>query len=94
MSNFQGFVFQDPNKKENLQEEQNSSIEAASNQAIVTEEEDNVNSRLQSYLDARSYFSSRIEIQEKRRLKALELQRRVFSWLNKHKLGLAINAIQ
>ncbi|KAG1054375.1 hypothetical protein G6F43_003610 [Rhizopus delemar] len=76
MSNFQGFVFQDPNKKENFQEEQNSSIEAASNQVIVTEEEDNINSRLQNYLDARSYFSSRIEIQEKRRLKALELQRR------------------
>jgi hypothetical protein len=94
MSNFQGFVFQDPNKKENLQEEQNSSIEAANNQATVTEEEDNVNSRLQNYLDARSCFSSRIEIQEKRRLKALELQRRVFSWLNKQKLVLAINAIR
>lgn len=94
MSNFQGFVFQDPNKKENLQEEENSSVEAANNQATVTEEEDNVNSRLQNYLDARSYFSSRIEIQEKRRLKALELQRRVFSWLNKQKLILAINAIR
>lgn len=69
MPNFQGFVFQDPKESKN----------EVSALVIDNQEEDELdaNNRLQTYQDLRAPFDSRSEIQENRRLQALELQKRV-----------------
>ncbi|RCH79441.1 hypothetical protein CU098_005729, partial [Rhizopus stolonifer] len=68
MPNFQGFVFQDPKESKN----------EVSALVIDNQEEDELdaNNRLQTYQDLRAPFDSRSEIQENRRLQALELQKR------------------
>lgn len=67
MSDFKEFVFKDP--------KENTTCTESSNDP-VNKECDN-KSRFSAYQNMKSPFATRSEIQEKRRLQALELQKRV-----------------